>query len=192
MFDSATPEAQTHHDALVAFLREQDELHSAVKSLALDYDIYQPVVITRPERVQIGARARIDSFVKIEGGESVVIGRFVHIASFAHLNIGGGALLIDDFAAVASGGKIISGSNQIDALSMSACAPHDLQRVKKSRTIIHKYAVVLSNAVVLPGVTLHEGAVLAAGGVATRDIPPWEIWGGVPAKFMARRKVVVP
>jgi len=40
---------------------------------------------------------------------------------------------------------------------------------------------------VFPGVTLHEGAVLGAGGVATRDIPEWEIWAGVPAKFLMKR-----
>jgi acetyltransferase-like isoleucine patch superfamily enzyme len=70
---------------------------------------------------------------------------------------------------------------------MSACAPEHVQRVKKSITILRKYSCVLANAIVLPGVTLGEGAILAAGGVATRDIPPFEIWGGIPAKFMSKR-----
>jgi len=70
---------------------------------------------------------------------------------------------------------------------MSAAAPAAMQRASRSRTILERYAVVLAGGIVLPGVTLAEGAVLAAGGVATKDIPAWEIWGGTPARFMKKR-----
>lgn len=170
------------HDDLVEFLAEQERLGTLPEPV-----IYAPIVMTRKENIAIGRGSRIDSFVKLEGGEGLIIGQYVHIASFAHLGIGGGFTVLNDFSAVASGGKIISGSNQVDAVTMSACAPLHMQKVQKSRTVIGRYACVLTNAVVLPGVILHEGAVLAAGAVATRDIPPWEIWGGVPAKFLAKR-----
>jgi len=149
--------------------------------------LYEPVVVTKREHVTIGEGSRIDSFVKLEGGCGLTIGCFVHVASLAHLGIGGGTTILEDYTAVASGGKVISGSNQIDALSMSAVAPAGLQRIEAKVTILRRYSCVLTNAVVLPGVTLHEGAILAAGGVATKDIPEWEIWGGVPARFMAKR-----
>lgn len=168
---------------LVRFLADQDELGQNEPQL------FEPIVRTKADRISIGRGSRIDSFVKLEGGEGLTIGQFVHIASFAHVGIGGGTTIIEDYAAVASGGRIISGSNQTDAPSMSACARADLQRVKPSVTILRRFSCVLCNAVVLPGVTLHEGAVLAAGAVATRDIPPWEIWAGVPAKFLAKREL---
>jgi acetyltransferase-like isoleucine patch superfamily enzyme len=178
-----TEAVKERYAAMVNFLRQQDEMgHAAV--------IHDPVVLTKRERITLGDGSRIDSYVKIEGGEQVVIGRFVHIASFAHLNIGGGSLLIEDFAAVASGARIISGSNQADAITMSACAPGYMQRVTRCATTLKRYSCVLTNAVVLPGVTLHEGAIAAAGAVVTKDIPAWEIWGGVPARFMAKRDVV--
>ena len=151
--------------------------------------LHEPIVRTKEENIFIGAGSRIDSFVKLEGGVRLQIGRYVHVASFVHLGIGGGTLIIGDHAAFASGAKVISGSNQVDALSISASSPKHMQRVKASVTTICDYAAVFSNAVVLPGVTLGEGAVLAAGSVATRDIPPWEIWAGVPARFIAKRIV---
>jgi phosphonate metabolism protein (transferase hexapeptide repeat family) len=41
--------------------------------------------------------------------------------------------------------------------------------------------------IVLPGVTIGDGAVLAAGAVVTRDVPPYTIVGGVPAKTIRAR-----
>jgi putative colanic acid biosynthesis acetyltransferase WcaF len=60
------------------------------------------------------------------------------------------------------------------------------QLVSKSITI-GPYAWVAARATVMPGVSLGMGAVLALGGVATKDIPSWEIHGGIPAKFIAAR-----
>ena len=174
-------EAAEQRELLDQMYKDQEALYDPV--------FFEPVLQIRPERIRVGQGSRIDSYVKLEGGEGITIGRHVHIASFAHIGIGGGTVVIGDYAAVASGGRVISGSNQIDAPSMSAVAPRDMQRIVKKVTTIGPYAVVLAGAIVLPGVTLGEGAIIAAGSVATKDIPPWEIWAGVPARFLRRREV---
>lgn len=44
-----------------------------------------------------------------------------------------------------------------------------------------------ANATILKGVTIGKGSVVAAGAVVTKDIPPYEIWGGVPARRIGKR-----
>lgn len=53
--------------------------------------------------------------------------------------------------------------------------------------IINDYAWIGAKAMILPGVTIGEGAVVAAGAVVTRDVAPYTVVGGVPAKFITNR-----
>lgn len=43
------------------------------------------------------------------------------------------------------------------------------------------------NSIILSGITIGNGSVVAAGSVVTKDIGPYEIWGGNPAKFIRKR-----
>lgn len=143
--------------------------------------IFQPCVILNPENLTISSTARVDSFCKLECGEGIEIGDFVHVAAYCHLNIGGGKLTLSEGSSCASGVKIITGSNIPGPnRSCSAVAPGNM--IEKSQVYIGKNATLFTGAIVLPGVTVGEGAIIAAGAVVTRDVPPGETWGGVPAR----------
>lgn len=149
--------------------------------------VFEPAVVLKPENVSIGAHSRIDSFVKIEGGDGVSIGRWVHISSFAHLNIGGGKLIIGNGVACTSGTRILSGSNTPRGLYMSSAAKPEDQDVKRMTTTLEEGAFIGANAVVLPGITVGRFAVVGAGAVVTHDVPDHEIWMGVPARKVEER-----
>jgi putative colanic acid biosynthesis acetyltransferase WcaF len=54
--------------------------------------------------------------------------------------------------------------------------------------LIGPYAWVCARASVLPGVTIHEGAVLALGAVASNDLDSWSVYGGIPARRLRARR----
>jgi len=151
-------------------------------------EIYEPCVVLKPEMVSVGDGCRIDSFVKIEGGRGVTLGRWVHIGSFSHVNIGGGTVIVGDGVAIASGAKVFGGSNTKQGCYMSHCAPSHLTHVDRAITVIEEGAFVGANAVVLPGLRVGRFAIVGAGAVVTHDVPEYEIWAGVPAKKIGERE----
>lgn len=69
---------------------------------------------------------------------------------------------------------------------------HDLEdpqfKTKGSPVRIKDNVFIFSNALIMPGVTVGEGAVILAGSVVTKDIDPWTIVGGNPARKIRNRK----
>lgn len=51
---------------------------------------------------------------------------------------------------------------------------------------LKRYAAAAAGSILLPGVTLHEGALVGAGAVVTRDIPAYSVAVGVPARVIKR------
>ena len=173
--------SEVRQEAL-ALLEEASKLPRVIYAPTLllqDGEVYEDDEL--PSRMEIGGGSRVDSFCKLEAGVRLRIGRFVHISSFCHIGGGGGETVIGDYVGLASGAKVISGTNGLGVISGSVVAPPPFRTVKRMRTVLEDFVFLATNAVVQPGVRMHEGSVLAAGAVATRDIPAWEIWGGVPA-----------
>ena len=60
-------------------------------------------------------------------------------------------------------------------------------RAVGAQVIVEDYVWVSVCAIILPGVTIGKGAVIAAGAVVTKDVEPYSIMGGIPAKKIGER-----
>lgn len=90
--------------------------------------------------------------------------------------------------------KITMGSNITVSQDAYLCtASHDISRLKKPLVTkpikLGDSTWVAAWAIVLPGVTIGEGAVVAAGAVVTKDVEPWTVVGGNPATFIKKRVI---
>lgn len=87
---------------------------------------------------------------------------------------------------------IIIGANAVVSQNAELCAgTHDVEdtdfQLIAKPVIIGDHAWVATGAFVGPGVTIGEGGVLGARAVAFKDVPPWEIHIGNPARLLRKR-----
>ena len=150
--------------------------------------IHQPCVILKPHMVNMHPSARVDSFCKLEGGEGVNIGKFVHIASFSHINVGGGSVTFGDYSGCSSHCSVGSATPDWCYLQLTPNSPVS-HRKWKYRTVIGRFAVLFMGVIVLPGVTVGEGAIVKAGSVVWDDVEPWTVVQGNPAKAIGIRNL---
>ncbi len=147
-----------------------------------DVTIWPLAKIVSPEVISIGDSVIIDDFVFFVGGKSSSIGSFIHIASFTSIT-GGGEFIMDDFTTLSSGLRVFTGTDDFLGGSMTNSTIPYPYRIP-SRTFVHmkKYSIVGANSVILPGVTIGEGAAIGANSLVTKDCEPWMIYYGTPAK----------
>lgn len=112
----------------------------------------------------------------------------------------GDSLRIGKFCALASGVTFIMGSANHRMSSISTypfhvfggawaanTPPHLDQLPRKGDTVVGNDVWIGRESVIMPGVTIGDGAVIAAYSVVTRDVEPYTLVGGNPARFIRRR-----
>ncbi len=109
-------------------------------------------------------------------GNQVFIGRNVYLGVYQPIIIGSSAL-------IGAYSYIISANHCYD----SRAVPIINQGFIGLPIVIGDDVWIGTHVVVLPGVTIGTGAIVAASSVVNRDIPPYEIWGGTPARFLKMR-----
>ena len=129
----------------------------------------------------MGARIGKESFpcrrVEVLFPKGLMIGDRVAVGWFAELDARGG-ITVDHDTNISSHAKLITGSHDIDDPYFTA----DFKPI-----IIGHHCWIGTGAMILQGVTIGDGAVVAAGAVVTKDVPPYTVVGGVPAKVIRSR-----
>ncbi len=110
-------------------------------------------------------------------GKNITIGKNVFINSGCHFQDQGGITIGD--------GSLI-GHNVVLATINHDLDPKNNRKNHYAPIAIGNHVWIGSNATVLAGVTIGEWAVVAAGAVVTKDVPPFTIVGGVPAKVIKK------
>jgi acetyltransferase-like isoleucine patch superfamily enzyme len=115
---------------------------------------------------------------RISIGNNFYMGYFCHL--MANAEIGNDVLFASEVA-------LVGGDHKFDDISvpMRASGLDELKTIK-----IEDNVWIGHRAVIMHGVTIGTGAVVAAGAVVTRDVPPNAIVGGNPAKFIRYRKLI--
>ncbi len=111
----------------------------------------------QPNNISIGEDTIIGDHAFLDGRAKLTIGNHVDIASYVMIYNSEHDLGKDDFSAI------------------------------EEPVVIEDYVFIGPRVIILPGVKIGRGSVVAAGAVVTKDVPPFAIVGGVPAKVIGER-----
>ena len=108
-------------------------------------------------------------------------GKNIHIGKNVFINMG---CKFQDQGGIFIGDGALIGHNVVLATLNHAASPKDRGSMIPAPIRIGKNVWVGANAVILPGVTIGDGAIVAAGAVLAKDVPENTIVGGVPARII--------
>ena len=100
-------------------------------------------------------------------------------------------LYIGDYVSIGPEAVILMGGNHTHRTDWISCYPFADKVLESYRgkgdTVIKDGVWIGLRALIMPGVTIGEGAIVAAGAVVTKDLEPYTIYGGNPAKEIRKR-----
>lgn len=113
----------------------------------------------QPANLVVGKHCMLDSDVNLYAVDRIIIG---------------------DNCAVSEGAYLCTASHEVKSETFE---------LKTAPIVLGNGVWVAAKAIILPGVTIGEGAVVAAGSVVAKDVAPWTIVGGNPARIIGTRNL---
>lgn len=128
--------------------------------------VHPTVILRQGERIEIGSHCLLNHNNVLQAGKEfgkIKIGNYVHTGA----NV-----------------MIFAFNHSIDEIDV----PSILQDYYDADVIIEDDVWIGAGSVILAGTCIGKGSVIAAGSVVNKDIPPYSIAGGIPAKVLKTRK----
>ncbi len=136
-----------------------EQLKASLGACGENLMLYHPVVIHTPQALRIG--------------DNTSIAPFVHMWCGAYIEIGSRCMIGSHVA--------------ITSLGHDFREEEMWRSMVKGKVVIEDDVMLGAHSVVLPGVTIGRGAAVGAGSLVTRDVPPYAVFYGQPARLRGYR-----
>ena len=139
--------------------------------------------------IRLGDDVRVDDFCVLAAGQGGIdIGSHVHVAVYSSI-IGRAKIKIEDFAGLSSRVSVYSSSDDYSGTAMTnPTVPPEFTNVHHAEVNIGRHVIIGAGSIVLPGVTLEEGAAIGALSLIRKDCKSFWFYMGAPAKKIRERK----
>ncbi|MCP8317493.1 MAG: acyltransferase [archaeon] len=179
LYSEYLPKAQE-----LTFTREQRYLHflwdaldKLPISVAVNFAIPFRRIIAKRLFKKCGKNFIAEENVRFNFGQNLELGNDVFMNRGVYLDAKGG-IILGDFVALAEGVEIYTHTH----------SESEHSKRSYSRVVIKDFAKIYAHAMILPGVTVGEQAVVAAKSLVSKNVEPNMVVAGIPAKVIRERK----
>ncbi len=158
--------------------------------LGINTIIEQGVVFRFPKNVFLDDFVLIDKNVLLEAGK-VVIGKRVHIAENCCIS-GGGIFIMENYSCMAHSSSVVTATDTPanGYRGTGPMVPWEQRHVVIGKVEIKKDAFIGMASRILNDVVIGEGAVVATCSLIRKNVDPWNIVAGIPAKIIGTRQEI--
>lgn len=140
-----------------------------------------------PERISLGNNVRIDDFCIFSAGGNITIGNYIHIACYTSF-IGKGDIVLKDYCSISGRVSIYSSTDDYIGMAMTnPMIPTQFTYIKSAPVVLHKHCIIGCASVVLPGITMYEGASCGAMSLIDKDCDAETVYRGIPVEVIGKR-----
>ena len=159
------------------------------KQVGTNVRIAKNCTIIGLSNISLGSNVRIDGYCTIvaDGSSQLSIGSFIHIGAGCYLSAGDG-IVMEDFCGLSQGVRIYSRSDDYTGRYLTnPTVPEKYTGVTRGLVTLKRHVIIGSGTVILPRVTIGEGASVGALSLVTRDLEAWGVFTGSPARKLKDR-----
>lgn len=147
--------------------------------------LFRSFFIRKRSFKSFGDGSRIIPPFNATGNQNITIGNRVYIGPNARLSAPNAPIIFQGYTSAAENLTIHTGNH---ARILGMYHTDVIESIKPEgydkQVVIQEDVWIGSNVTILMGVTIGRGSTIAAGAVVAKDVPPYSIVGGVPAKFI--------
>lgn len=175
----------------VSVVRHRFKKSSNLKAFGIPFGIVGGKYIELGDNVILGKDCRLEATDEWRGerfsprmqlGDNVVINPLCHIGCINEVVIG-------NYVSIGERTYITDHFHGDSSYSQLLLPPRHRPLFSKGKVVIEEYSTIGENCAIMPGVTIGGHSVIGANSVVTKDVPPYSIVAGAPAKVL---KIVEP
>lgn len=164
-----------------------DNIRKTLKYCGEGVRLYPMCKLIHGQNAILDDEVKIFDHVYIDAGENLIIGKYSIITWYTLIE-GGAKAYIGDRVFIGPGTKILTGTYKINGFFTIEFMPKGCNEIEYGDVTIENDVYIGANSVIMPGVTIHEGAVVGSNCFVNKDLEPWSVYVGSPCRKVGERE----
>ena len=168
-----------------SFYEEEELKDLGLRSYGDHVLVSRKASLYNAEGISLGNHVRIDDFCILSG--NVTIGSYIHVSACNNLYAEYG-IELEDYSGISPRCTLFSASDDFGGAHLiGPMVPTEYTHIRGGKISVGRFCQIGAGSIIMPGVTVGEGAAIGAMSLVKKDLDPWGIYAGNPIRFIKVR-----